>query len=191
MIVNSGLVQWRLLGVLGISLTAGFFLTKAVIGPAEPSSKLGGVDTAMLQARRLMDELQARDFDSSDIDMDLLRLPEQDYASLPSRRAPDSRSFVIPFNFSEYEEVAFVCDTFVRRDLEIVQGIEGVATTTGFYIVGWKSGAINTYDVTDVRLYNLPSNPRSMIPVFPGMGEYRPELRLLSGVRPQSSAAGG
>jgi hypothetical protein len=168
------------MGVLVASVAVGFFITSTVIARSHPTSGAGGVDNAMEQARRLMTELQARDFDPQSVGMELLRLPEQDFVSIKSRRAPESRSFVIPVRNSEYDEVAFICDTFVLWNTRYVRGAEAVSLTTGFYIVGWKNGAINTYDVRDVRLYQLPDRT-SMIPVFPGMDEYSTELRPYPG----------
>jgi hypothetical protein len=180
---TSAFVQWRLLGFAALTLVAGFAATKTLMVGREPAAKKGGVDNALVQARALMTELQNTGWDRIDVDRDLMRLPEQDYASLPSRRSPSSDSFVLPRGFfEEYEDIAFICDTFVRQETQVVQGQEGRMQTTGFYIVGWKTGAINTYDVSDVRLYPLPGQPNRKISVFPGMAEWRADLQRHPGV---------
>jgi hypothetical protein len=177
----SAFVQWRLLGYATLALIVGFASTKAILATHESGSK-GGVDNAMLQARALMTELQVKGWDSFEIDPDLLRLPDQDYASLASRRSESSDSFVLPRGFfEEYDDIAFLCDTFVVHDFERVAGTEGSVSVTGFYIVGWKSGAINTYDVKDVRMHQLQERD-SRIPVFPGMPEYHESLAMMAGV---------
>jgi hypothetical protein len=166
--------NWRTLAFGAAALAVGFGATKAALVKADPPARKGGVDNAMLQARRLMTELQSTGWDNYFVDKDLRRLPEQDFAAIPSRRAPEADSFVIARTFDEYDEIAFTCDTFVERP---PSGSGGVS---GFFIVGWKTGAINTYDVSDVRMYQLQDRD-ALIFVFPGMDEYSPDLPPMFG----------
>lgn len=182
---TTGFTSFRTLAVTLAIVAVGFAVTRIATSAAKtPSSpKNGGIDNAMQQARKLMAELSEANWNPREVDQSLLRLPEQDYAQNRMDRLPQRDSFIIPSKFQQYDEVAFYCDTFISRKREIVKGREAELTVTGFFIVGWKDGVINTVDVADVRLVPLPGVDNTWFHVFPGMNEYDAGLKYMSGTR--------
>jgi hypothetical protein len=181
---NLGFTTWRTVALLALTAGFGFALTRTamLVAKREPDLKTGGIDNAMEQARRLLNELRNVEWNPRDVDQALLRLPEQDFVDLPTQRVPDMPSFITDKVHRQYDELAFFSNTFVRQSAQIVPGQEAEVTVTGFFIVGWKDGRVNTVDVADVRLFPLPNQDQVWIWVFPGMDEYASGLMKMPGV---------
>lgn len=133
----------------------------------------GDIDGAMTQARALIADLRAHDWDWDAIDTSLLHLPDQQYAEWEAQRGTWQYSFY-HCKHPIYDEVAFYCDLYARLNLHIVPGIEGENHPTGFFIVGWKDGRVTQVPVAEARLFDIGAQ-RSKL-VFPGMGEYSATL---------------
>ena len=134
----------------------------------------GHVEDTMARARTLLTALRENEWDAERIDYHLLRVPDQDFAQFERLRGPNTyASFFCARQDIYRAKVAFYIDLYIRKNLEVVPGIEGVLHVEGFYIVGWKDGRIERVPWDQVRLY--PSGP-GFKDVFPGMDEYDPEL---------------
>ncbi len=145
----------------------------------------------MEQARRLLAELRDADWNPRGVDQSLLRLPEQDHAKSWVDRDPARPSFLTDSFHPQYEEVAFYCDTFVEKKLTVVKGREGDLAMTGFFIVAWKDGRVNTVDIAEARLFPLPNENKVWIIVFPGMDEYDAGLKQYAPVIPNTRGPSG
>ena len=173
-----GFTSLRTSFVLAGAMAAGFAATRIVTHGdfARPTLSKGGVDGAMAQAKVLLSELRDADWEIRKVDQRLLNLPERGLRG-EAKDDPHAPSFMRDSVHPEYDEVAFICSTFVDRELTVVPGIEGTLSITGFYIVAWKSGQIDKIDVRDVRLLAIKAGEPSWIRVFPGMDEYDAGLR--------------
>jgi hypothetical protein len=148
---------------------------------------------AMEQARELLKELAANDWNRKRVNPALLRLPDQDFAEMEMDRHPDSDSFSgshpnSPFKFYE-KEVAFFSQTYVRRNVKPGPGIEGVVSKVeGFFIVGWKDGRVTKVPVEEVRMVaqEVPMGNNkaetAFCYVFPGMTVYDKSLPKMAGL---------
>jgi hypothetical protein len=130
----------------------------------------------MEQARSLLTALRDADWDTRRVDQRLLYLPEHGQRG-ELKDDPHAPSFLRDTIHPEYDEVAFVCSTFVDRELTVVPGKEGTLTVTGYYIVAWKDGRVEKVQVADLRLLEIPAAERTWLTVFPGMDEYDPDLK--------------
>ncbi|HXH61086.1 MAG TPA: hypothetical protein VNI20_06980 [Fimbriimonadaceae bacterium] len=174
---------WPTVALCLIVAASAFVLTGFVTRRVANVPRGGGRDNAMLQARMIYDQLHDANWDPAAVNPTLLRLPEQDYKSSALERAPYTDSFAIRFHdaIPQYDELALLSSTFVNTTLtDDPSASEGRrATTTGYFIVGFKDGHVVTVDVTDARLFEY--KPGKWVPVFPGMDEYDPGLRKYPG----------
>ena len=173
---NKGFTTWKTTAIVALAAMAGYGITCSITAlAASPPVSKGGIDDAMDQARQLLVELRNADWNRDAVDPDLLMLPEQ--ATVGAwQNLPGADSFVVDQRHAQYEEVAFYSMTFVDKSFVVVPGQEHVVTTTGFFIVGWKDGRVETVDVSDVRMFSLGGVDNPRIPVFPGMDEYDSNL---------------
>ncbi len=183
-----GFTSSRTLVLILATVAVGFAVTRIAMSTAKAptAEKKGGIDNAMEQARRLVAELKEADWNIHGVDQSLLRLPEQDYVQAKVFRSPDMTSFAIPRGDPVYDEVALYSSTFVNWVPK--DGKSGASARTGYYIVAWMDGRVNTVDVADVRYFPVPGKDDQMLYVFPGMDEYDAALKYLPGTREDLAA---
>lgn len=166
----------------GVFFTA--WLVATAFAQARPDQDIdivrgqGDLKATVTQARELLGELAAKNWDAKKVDHSLLRAPDQSFSPDESQRAPKWPTYTFQKGFEAYyPEVAFFTDLYVRKGLKVVKGSEGNATAEGFYVVGWRDGRVTLVPLPDVRL--LKVNSEESIVVFPGMKAYNAELPLM------------
>jgi hypothetical protein len=132
--------------------------------------------TTSERARQLMAALRENNWSANGVDRELLRVPDQDLAQIPSDRADYVPTFWCPSADNVYDEIAFYSMLYVRRDFTVAPGSEGRTQYSGFFLVGYRSGEVEEVPVQDVRILWRDGIGK---PVFPGMAEYSSELPCL------------
>lgn len=136
--------------------------------------KAGDIEGAVEQTRFLVEELRTNDWDPMKVDHDLFRLPDQMYAENPRQRGRWAYAFYHTKQEPYLDDVVVFTDIYARKNLRVAKGKEATMSPEGYFIVGWRDGRVTTVPASEVRLY--PFGEAELF-VFPGMSEYRADLR--------------
>ena len=129
----------------------------------------------MEQARALMAQLQANDWDTSRIDRLLLRLPDQQFAESKSERGPQFTSFAVTAKGPRGDELGFYSSLYVRMNPTYVGGDSWEVDPSGHFLVGYKDGRVARVPVVEARMQlrdDIMPGETVAVPVFPGMRGY-------------------
>lgn len=144
-------------------------ISPALAGPRDPES-------ALAQAKKLMDAYIEAGRDWSKVDPSLLRHPDQKLVEGSHLRA--ANAFVPLFADAFYDaQIAFTSSMYVQRNLVYKGGDEIESKPSGFFIVGYESGAIRKVPIKDVRYFQIRLTKNGVTDdvwkhVFPGMAQY-------------------
>jgi hypothetical protein len=122
-----------------------------------------------------MASLQANEWHPMLIDRELLFLPDQVNAELPSERKPGTQSFSIKSGGPFAGEIAFESNLYVRMNPTYTEGDFWDFNPTGYFIVGWRNGQVTQVPVDDARLVKKRHpGTGEMVKwaVYPGMKDY-------------------
>jgi hypothetical protein len=142
-------------------------------------AKVGTPDATVERGRELVALLRQSDWKiSKGFPMDKLTVADQRNAEFPQDRKQQT-SFGIPKSQPPYEDIAVICDTYVRKNITAKQSGASSQAPSGFFIVGFKDGRVEKIPVDQVRVKEYPrpgSSNRRIGLLFPGTKEYDPSL---------------
>lgn len=142
-------------------------------------AKVGTSDATIDRARELIALLRKSNWKiGKGFPREKLTVDDQRYAEFPQDRRQRT-SFGIPISKPPYEDVAVICDTYVRKNIVARRGGGSSQTPSGFFIVGFKDGRVEKIPVGKVRVkeYRVEgASTRRIGLVFPGTREYDASL---------------
>jgi len=174
--------------VLAIGLVVGgAALTKSVSATGAPIYESGaGVPAAYdagnwKQTANLMvqtyQSYKKVGFDQYKLPLGAWQYPDQQYSEEANGRLKQVTGYVIPTD-PTYSEVAFWSQAYFRQNIKVYKD-HTTANPKGYFLVMYKDGVLEKVDAKDVRMIPHPTIPDGMIPVFPHMRQYDPDLPLL------------
>lgn len=179
-----------LAGVIAIAVASGSFLqdkgNKGLQDVAYRSgadvpdpAKVGTPDATVERGRELVALLRESDWKiTKGFPREKLTVADQRLAEFPQDRKQQT-SFGIPKSQPPYEDIAIICDTYVRKNITAKRSGESSQAPSGFFIVGFKDGRVEKIPVDKVRVKEYPrpgSSNRRIGLLFPGTKEYDPNL---------------
>jgi hypothetical protein len=141
--------------------------------------KVGTPDKTIERGRELVALLRKSNWKiTKEFPLEKLTVDDQRYAEFPQDRTRQT-SFGIPKQQPPYEDVAVICDTYVRKNITAQRGGTSSQAPTGFFIVGFKDGRVEKVPVEQVRVKEYPmegASTRRIGLLFPGTKGYDPNL---------------
>ena len=193
-----GLFAWKIVQTMRTrreteSRKADTLLRGTGMDTPDPNQK-GNPAYAMQRSGVLMDYLRARNFPNQDnVPREMLTLPDQELSEMPEYRPSFLKAHPPKFAghidtflpaFAIYNpicdidrpELAFTCDTYLRRNMRVYKDGHYITRPAGFVIVGYRNGTIAQVPPEDIRLIADSNRKESAIRIYPGCAKYRPDL---------------
>ena len=144
------------------------------------AAEVGNVTAAMEQCRHLMALLKENDWSGGGLPMNVLQLPDRQFAEDRAFAEPRTISFVLPHqnpkfsaSDSKQDDLAFYTTIYARRNSAYYKGEQVRHHPSGFYIVGLKNGDVFQVPIAAVR--QVKGTTQNGVTVFPGMKGLRPQ----------------